>query len=368
VPHVTPVFLLEHSALQFAQMRIRSALPDDNKQLVALARLTPMRADITICIQRDPDFFSLLSKKGNSEVLVAEEQGIIIGCVSIVKQEMVFRDISIPVHYICDLKVHPDHRGKKVGTMLCHAMKDLLVSWNADLVFCTVADGNQKVMPIVFGKGGIEGGIDMGLFYVLQMVPKKSYVNTAGTQCESLTDLDMVHDFYRQFNKRYALSPVLVPDLFSGCYHFRAVKNGQTTAMISLIDPIGMKQNVLVDFPWYYQVAFKFLALARPVLKTPHLPNKGEAIRILYVKAFGFLPDQEKSFLSLLEYTLAHAYHQNYSFLSIALHENDPVRTKLKSYTSFPFRSKLFFSSLKNNFSLLETMASANITIDYSLI
>jgi GNAT superfamily N-acetyltransferase len=349
-------------------MKVRSALPDDNEQLVALTRLTPMHADITICIQRDPDFFSLLKKKGNSEVLVAEEQGRIIGCVSIVKQEMVFSDKSIPVHYLCDLKVHPDHRGKKLGTMLCHAMKDHLISCNADLVFCTVADGNQKVMPIVFGKGGIQGGIDMGLFYVLQMVPKKTYLSTNGIQCEPFTDITQIHDFYRQFNKRYSLSQALVADLFSGCYHFRAVKNGETVAMISLFDPISMKQNVLLDFPWYYQVVFKFLSVARPVLKTPYLPKKGEAIRILYVKAFGYLPDSENSFLSILDYTLKHAYLQNYSFLSIALHEHDPVRTKLKNYTSFPFKSKLFFSSLKNNFSLLETTMSKNMSIDYSLI
>ena len=78
-------------------MAIRIAIPGDNKKLVALSKLTPMDGNISICIQRDPDFFSLLKKKGCPQVFIAEENNEIIGCISIVQEEMVImnRPISL---------------------------------------------------------------------------------------------------------------------------------------------------------------------------------------------------------------------------------------------------------------------------------
>jgi GNAT superfamily N-acetyltransferase len=349
-------------------MKIRIALPQDNAQLVALARLTPMRATITICMQRDPDFFSLLYKKGSAEVLVAEEQGQIVGCVSIVREEMILKERPVTVHYACDLKVHPDHRGKKIGTQLSHAMKDYMVSQDADLVFCTVAGGNRKVIPLVFGKGGIEGGRSLGLFYVQQMLPKRNFERPPHLTFGPLHEDDFMLNFYEYFSKRYSLSPAMNADTFSGCSHFAASTHNRTVAQISLLDSGDMKQHVLVDFPWAYQITTKLLTAAKCLLHTPHLPKKGETIRILYVKAFAYFPEHEDAFLSLIEYAMQYAYHQNYSFLSIALHENDPLRAKLKKFTSFPFKSQVVFSSLKNNFSVLEEISSTNLALDFSLI
>jgi GNAT superfamily N-acetyltransferase len=319
-------------------------------------------------MHRDPDFFSLLHKKGTAEVLVAEEQGSIVGCISIVREDMVLMGKPVSVHYACDLKVHPHHRGKKVGTQLIYAMKEYFEMEDADLVFCTVAEGNSKVTPLVFGKGGIAGGMSLGLFHVLQLVPKRSFVPLPDLVFHPPDDEHTMLQFYRDFSKRYSLSPFLDAAKLSGSTHFAASKYDQPVAMISLSDPADLKQYVLIDFPWHYQVATKVLTMAKPLLHTPYMPKKGEAIRILYVKAFAYLPDHENEFLSLIEYAMQYAYRLNYSFLSIALHETDPLREKLKKFTSFPFRSHVFFSSLKSNFSLLEKIVSTNLNLDYSLI
>ncbi len=103
-------------------MLIRAANPEDNNKLVELASPTPMRGTISICIQRKPDFFSLLNKKGKPHVIVAEEDDMIVGCVSIVQEEMVLLNQPTSFHYLCDLKVHPEYRSKKIGTKLSKAM------------------------------------------------------------------------------------------------------------------------------------------------------------------------------------------------------------------------------------------------------
>ena len=51
-----------------APSRIASAVRDattvDNDALVALAEACPMRGDITMCVDRAPDFFSLVRLEG----------------------------------------------------------------------------------------------------------------------------------------------------------------------------------------------------------------------------------------------------------------------------------------------------------------
>ncbi len=349
-------------------MRIRTALPKDNEQLVALARLTPMHATITICMERDPNFFSLIHRKGTAEVLVAEEDDCIIGCVSIVKENMILLEEPVTVHYACDLKVHPNHRGKKIGTMLSEAMKEYMVSHGADLVFCTMADGNSKVTPIIFGRGGVEGSMRLGAFYILQLLPKKNFISPTNVEFKTLDDDQFMLEFYKEFSKRYALSPLLDADTFFGCNHFEARVNNDAVAMISLFDPIDLKQHVLVDYPWYYQLFISFLKMARPLLHTPYLPKKGEQIRILYIKGFACLPGHEETLFSLIEYAMQYAYRLNYSFLSIAMHEADPLRVRMKKFISFPFKAQVIFSSFKREFGRLEKISASNLTLDFSLI
>ena len=68
---------------------IRNATPSDNEGLLWLTSMTPMKGKISIRVDRNPNFFRLLDRRGSSQVLVAEEEGKIVGCISVA---------SAPVH------------------------------------------------------------------------------------------------------------------------------------------------------------------------------------------------------------------------------------------------------------------------------
>jgi len=349
-------------------MVIRIAILGDNTKLVALSKLTPMDGTISICTQREPDFFSLLRKKGSPLVLVAEDNNEIIGCISIVKEEMMLADKATSMYYICDLKVHPDYRQKKIGTLLCEAMHDYLLKTDADLVFCTVADGNEKVMPLVFGKAGIEGGINAGLFHILQLLPKKKFSSVDGTIVNKFCNGEYMLNFYTKFSERYIFHPLIRPENYEECVHFAAMKNNTPVSIISLFDPKHLKQYVLVNIPWYYKILAFLLKMAKPLIHTPYLPHKGEQLRILYVKDYAYTPGAEEAFFSLLDFARKYAYENKYSFLSVSFHETNKLRERLRNTMAFPFKSHVIISSLKNNLALVEKMASKNAFLDYSLI
>ena len=53
-------------------MYIREATPEDNNQLLDLTSQTPMQGFLSLRIDRNPDFFSLLELRGASVTLIAE--------------------------------------------------------------------------------------------------------------------------------------------------------------------------------------------------------------------------------------------------------------------------------------------------------
>ena len=64
-------------------LAVRDARPDDNAALVALAAACPMAGDVTMCMDRAPDFFSLARLEGERwRVGVAESAEAIVGCVA----------------------------------------------------------------------------------------------------------------------------------------------------------------------------------------------------------------------------------------------------------------------------------------------
>jgi ribosomal protein S18 acetylase RimI-like enzyme len=349
-------------------MNLRTATPEDNNALAELSKLTPMEGTISVCIQRSPDFFSLLHRMGTPHVIIAEENDTIIGCISIVKEEIVLQDQSLPLYYLCDLKVHPDHRNRKVGTKLSMALHEYLKEQKADLLFTTVADNNIKVMPIIDGKAGIEGTISAGKFYILQLVPKKKITPTNGYVIIKYEDEEEIINKQLQFAEKYVLHPPVTAEYFKDCFHFAATEGNQIVATASLTDPGQLKQNVLNKIPWYYKAAIGFLRFAKPVLHTPYLPRTGEAIRMLYVKDFSYLSGHENALVSLIEYANQYAWQNDYSFLSITFHENDPLRSKFKKFMAFPFVAHGKICSLQNNQEILSKIKAGNVFKDFSLV
>lgn len=345
---------------------VRTATQRDNAQLAELTKLTPMKGRISICIRRYPDFFSILYKRGEPHVFVAVENETVIGCVSIVKEEMVLQDKLIPSYYLCDLKVHPDHRNKKIATIMCEQMHNYLLEKDADILVSIVADGNYKVMPIMYGKGGIGGGRSLGKITVYQFLPKNKF--SAGEYTIESTNDELILKMYQKFYTRYVLHPPIRPEYIKDCKNFIAVKDGEPVAAVSLYDPILLKQNVIISAPWYLMVALWTLKTIIPRRKISYLPRIGEPINILYVKGFSVAEGQEKALISLINFSREIAFNKGYTFLSLSLHENDRLKKYITKIRSFSFNSIPMIGSLKTNSTLLDTLKDGNIYEDFSIV
>ena len=93
---------------------VRDATAADNAGLVELARSCPMRGDITMCVERAPDFFALSRLEGHRwRVGIAEDRGTVVGCVAASERLAYVNGAATRTAYVGDLKVHPAHRNRR---------------------------------------------------------------------------------------------------------------------------------------------------------------------------------------------------------------------------------------------------------------
>src|SRR6478735_3707812 len=114
-------------------IQFRFATPNDNKQLIELTAASGMAGDIALRIDRKPDFFRLLNKRGESKVVVALDGDRIIGSLCVSLQQVYVGGDIFPLYYIGDFKVAEAYRHSGIGLHLCNEMADYIIPNGADL-------------------------------------------------------------------------------------------------------------------------------------------------------------------------------------------------------------------------------------------
>jgi len=136
------------------------------------------------------------------------------------------------VYYLGDLKVHPLLRGSTLALRLLREAKSFIQSDGADLIFCTVAEGNNAVYPLLTGRLGFPKFLSAGVFRVFQLVPWSFGINKSN-DFEIVNEHEQLENTYQSFYSRYAYGPV--------------VKTGPSEKTMDLVAINGIKSQ---GKPW----------------------------------------------------------------------------------------------------------------------
>lgn len=131
-----------------AGVNVREAIAEDNDALVRLAAACPMAGDITMCVERAPDFLALSRLEGDrSRVAVTEHDDTVIGCAMAAERIAYVDGCRIATTYVGDLKVQPAHRGGPAADALVRYLRDACREFAGDDVpiVATVLAGNATV-------------------------------------------------------------------------------------------------------------------------------------------------------------------------------------------------------------------------------
>jgi predicted N-acetyltransferase YhbS len=339
------------------RIEIREATNADNDALLVLTRATPMGGRISLRIDREPDFFSLLRARGDAVVYVATHDQEVIGCLSAAIHSSYVRGTLEKIAHVGDMKVHPNFRGRRVTLRLIAALQVHLQSEGVDVCFSLVADGNKPVMTIAEGKHGTPAQVQLGRFFVEELIPspfrRKSRRYLIEPACEQ--DVPEIAGILDGLSRKMNFAPPIHSDDVQkliepgGPEAFRSLlvarEAGRVVATLTVEDTRTLRQNVLVGLPTSLRIVvavLRVLVLPIPGLSVPHV---GSQLSMLYVRFMGCMEGCEEALRPLIAEARALAYRHRFTFLSVGLHERDPLRFVVEGIPRFTFTSRSMATS-----------------------
>lgn len=347
---------------------IRDAVPEDSDQLLELTALTSMKGAIGLRIDRQPDFFKLLHLSESFIVLVAENNlQQIAGCFSATKSYMSIEEEKSVVYYLRDLKVHPKYSGSMLAYSLVKKMYKRLLKEGADILCCTMAGGNNAVIPFFQGRAGIPAFTEVAKYNVYQLLP--SY-NSKLPADETPADKSALADFFNKSFRKFSLNPYKI---FAGelndCINFSAVKNNNVDAAIAAFDAFPYKQNIVTGYSISVTVILAALRFIKLFFRFPALPKKNIPLRIIYAKFYACSKGKEQVLKNLIQQLRNYAFKNNYHLVAVPADEKDIEMNKLfKPLSRFVFKTVLLVTSLQKNEDAINRIKQGICFEDYSLV
>jgi len=360
-------------------IEIRAANEADNEGLLALTRVTPMAGNISIRIDRDPDFFALLRLRGDGKVFVAVRERELVGCISAALRTAYVSGIPVSVAYIGDMKVHPRFSGTRIALRLIQTLEAHLRSVGIDLCFSVVADGNQRVMPLFEGRLGIPRWASLGRFLVDELIPSP-FLRRSRQHCiesAEAADLPAITMLLDRFHRSRQFAPQLSKDELARTLSGQreepfskmlvARNRGSIVATLSLHDTREVKRNVLIDASASLRCALALLRIAAAPLPGFRVPRIGDPLRVLYARFAACEEGHGQALQALVAMARSEAFRRRFTFLAIGLHERDPLRSLVRGIPRFTFSSLALATSLTRP-EHLESLATGLPYEDFALV
>ncbi|GAA1371150.1 GNAT family N-acetyltransferase [Catellatospora chokoriensis] len=321
-------------------MRVRDARPEDNAALVDLAARCSMAGDLSLCIDRRPDFFALNRIAGQAwRVGVVDGDDGPIGCVAVARRPSYIDGHQAPLGYVGDLKVHPAHRRRGTARVLAHWAHDAarqLAGPHAPLIG-TVLAGNdavdmlrRQVEPGVRRRATIRShSIDL---LTRRAIPPGDLSVTPAALADEPDMVELWHHLAasRQYAPVCESFPLDRPDLD---YLVARRPGGELAGFVGLWNQHDIKQMRVTGYSTRLAAVRVAFNLAAPLLRAPRLPRAGEELS--YRTVVNPCAPDPQTLRTLLRHA-CNRLHGQHSFLTIGLDVRDPLAAALTGLRAQP--------------------------------
>jgi ribosomal protein S18 acetylase RimI-like enzyme len=349
-------------------IKYRLANYSDNQQLIALTAASGMAGETALLIDRKPDFFKLLHMRGETKVFVALDDDIIIGCICVSLQQVYVGGEIYPIQYIGDFKVAASFRNKGIGMQLCNEMANYVIATGSDLAFLNVSKGNTKPVSFFKNRPNVPDFENIGIFNIHQFIGKKKHVLQTAYRIELSPVSDELIEFLNTHYSKYELGSLITKEKLEGTAVYTIRHEKKIIAAMCLIDNMPVKQNVVTSISWKIKWLLKLMNATSFFWGISKMPTLNEPVQLMYIKYFA-VNNREKKLVNLLvNHACNIVYEKSYSFVSIGLHEKDPLNACFSGIRKLTFYSVGMLLSIKNNTALIEKVKQGIPFEDYSLV
>ena len=332
---------------------IRLARESDNPELLSIEKMCPQGTSLVLSFDRTPDFFSRSRIYEAYRIYVAEEEGKPVGTVGLAEKNIRIDGKEEKAAYIYDVRVHPDHRGKGIGSQLVE--RSLNEASEADLAYAVIAQDNTPSIAL-FRKLGFD---NVGSFNLLNVPvfrrkerPSSRYVRTLTSKdvpqiVDLLNNYYANHDFYTGYDAESLLARIERLQGYGLVGIYGIEEGGKISACGGLWDYSKIFRVTAVGVSRKLAVLRYLLRLIGMFKETAKLPSMGEPFRLMYVTDLACVGGPETARM-LIDYFLGIAHAQNSNFLCFALHPTDPLVPVIRKYKPIEMKYELHERWLKD--------------------
>ncbi|MBA3343387.1 MAG: hypothetical protein H0T48_16345 [Gemmatimonadaceae bacterium] len=341
---------------------VREANAADNRALIALAAACPMRGDLSLRIDRGPDFFALNRLEGERwRVGVVDREELPVGCVAFSERRVYLNGKPTLTGYAGDLKVHPAHRDSRVAdalSLFAGAMGAGLPTGTPTLI--TVLAGNRAMERRLSGPRGLPRFTHIAtvrshavsILWRRRPLPGSRLV----IQRAQWRDLNDMISLWRRVAPVRQFAPVLdasglcdwiggAPGLAISSYLLARGGDGKLVGFFALWDQRSFKQMRVESYSPRLAVTRRCFNAIAPLMGAEKLPREGGALRFL-TALHVCVPREHPEILRALVIEAHNALrHKGYSFFNVGLDVLDPLTAGMGGLLAQPTDVNAFVTS-----------------------
>jgi len=336
-----------------ARVPFALATPADDVDVRRLLRENPMPGQITLTLEREPDYFVDAGLPGTEkQTIIANEGGRVVCTGNCSIRERFVNGQPHRVGYLGGLRLDARTAGRfDILRRGYEFFRELQADRPADFYFTSIAADNATARKFLErGLPGMPAYEFIGEFVTVLLPIESRASNHTEPEADAL-------DFYKlldcldkhgrdyQFAPRWSvaeLSALLSLNLKAD--DFQVMRDGgRINACAALWDQRAFKQTVIRGYtPW--------LALARPavnfaarILGTPRLPAVGSTLAHAFVSHLAVEPENTDALIGLVSKLRMCAAGRRIEFLTLGFAANDPHLTLLRrKFNCREYRSRIY--------------------------
>lgn len=335
---------------------VRDARPADNAGLIELAASCAMAGELTLRIDRSPDFLALNRLEGDCwRVGVAERGGRIVGCVAFSERTVFVNGLKIRTGYIGDLKVHPDHRSTTIA--------DALSMWAGEAcatlpprspVLITVLAGNRAMERRLSGPRGVPrfNKIATVRTHSISILWKRGRssrwgANAIDTVPAAWTDLPEMAELWNRVARKRQLASAMTaktlaewirraPGLDISSYLLARSRSGELLGFMAVWDQRLFKQLTVLGYSPRMAIARKVFNFFAAIIGAKPLPPAGSPLSCATIVHVCVPADRIRVLRALLIDAHNELRNTDCSVMNIGLDVSDPLSAALRAMFAQP--------------------------------
>jgi hypothetical protein len=128
------------------------------------------------------------------------------------------------------------------------------------------------------------------------------------------------------------------------------------------------KQNIVMKLSRQMKMLLNILNSLKNIFGISRMPVLREQVKMIYIKYLAVTHHEKQLVRLMLNHARNVVYDQDYSFVSIGIHERDPLNKCFAGTFKLTFKSVGMLLTIQNNQQLIEKVKQGVPFEDYSLV